>query len=144
MAEHNKHPDLIMRWVWSYAMYPALGLLLACSGAEDNLPDLTLDDIKEQYRLVDSLNALVFSDGLGIIKIDRYVVLGTDIRNGGIVIRRGEERMFGCMLHHLVFGLFYEDCDSSECTLIEGIKVIDYEGFTGTPRYVGCAPDTSS
>jgi hypothetical protein len=125
-------------------MYPTLSLLLVCSGPDDNLPDLTVDDIKAHYCIVDSLNTLVLMDGPDISKIDRYVVLGKDIRNDGIVIRRGEERLFGCMVNPLVFGLFYEDCDSSECTQIGGIKVIDYEGFAGAPRYVGCAPDTSS
>ncbi len=136
-----------MRWVWYCAALPVISLILTCrgpEGPEDELRDLTLGDIKREYSVVGSLNVLVFQNELDTSKIDHYVVLGRDIRNEGIVIRRGEKRLFGCMLYPLVFGLFYEDCDSSECTRIEGIKVIDHEGIVGTPRYVGCAPDTSS
>ncbi|UCH09602.1 MAG: hypothetical protein JSU61_10290 [Fidelibacterota bacterium] len=121
-----------------------LSLILACAGPEEELPDLSLDDIREQYRIVDSLNVLVFSNELDTSDVDRYVVLGRDIRNGGIVIRRGEKRMVGCIMFRTLFGLFYEDCDSSACNGIGGIKVIDYQGYAGVPYYVGCAPDTSS
>ncbi|MFB0516171.1 MAG: hypothetical protein ACETWG_06160, partial [Candidatus Neomarinimicrobiota bacterium] len=102
------------------------------------------DDIKELYRQVESLNALVFRNELDTSEVDRYVVLGRDIRNDEVVVRRGEERLFGCKMYPLLFGLFYENCDSSQCSHVGGIKVIDHEGFAGTPRYVGCAPDTSS
>lgn len=121
-----------------------LGLFLTCTGPEDNLPDLTLDDIKEQYCQVDSLNALVFRNELDTSEVDRHVVLGRDIRNDEVVVRRGEERLLGCIMYPLLFGLFYENSDSSQCSQVGGIKVIDYEGIAGIPRYVGCAPDTSS
>jgi len=113
-------------------------------GPEDELRDLTLDDIKREYSAVDSLNVLVFRNELDTSKIDRYMVLGRDIRNSSIVVRRGEARAFGCIFYDLVFGLFYENGDSSRCTQIGGTKIIDHEGLAGTPRYVGCAPDTIS
>jgi hypothetical protein len=135
--------DRIIRPELWGAAFLVLGLLLKCTGPEDDLPNLTLDDIKEQYRIVDSLNTLIFSNELETSGIDRYVVLGRDIRNEGIVVRRGEERFLGCIKLPLIFGLFYESGDSNQCSQIEGTKIIDYEGYAGIPRYVGCAPDTS-
>lgn len=119
-------------------------LMSTCTEPEEYLPDLSLDEIREQYRQVDSLNSLVFQNELDISGVDRYVVLGKDIRNDEVIVRKGEKRLLGCKMYPLMFGLFYDNCDSSHCTKVGGIKVIDHEGFAGTPRFVGCAPDTCS
>ena len=113
------------------------------SSPEDNLPRMSVEDIKREYRIVDSLNVLSFNNELDTSKIDRYVTLGMDERNDLVVVRRCEDRLFGCMLTYNVFGLFYEDCDSLACTEAVGTRVIDYEGIAGSPRFIGYAPDTS-
>ena len=131
------------------ACTPFLLFILLCwgcswlSGPEDNLPRLTVEDVKREYRIVDSLNVLSFNNELDTSKINRYVTLGIDERNDLVVVQRCEDRLFGCKLTYNVFGLFYEDCDSLDCTESVGIRVIDYEGFAGSPHFIGCAPDTS-
>jgi hypothetical protein len=110
---------------------------------DNNYKKLSLDDIKAEYREVDSLNNLRIENKLDTSSIERYLVIGKDIRNNQIVVRICGTRLFGCLVTHNVFDLFYEYCDSVKCDKIGGIKVIDYQGFTGEPAYIGCQPDTT-
>jgi len=114
------------------------------SGENDDYKVLGLEDIRNEYRIVDSLNFLSFQNKLDIKKSDRYVILGIDSRNDLLLIRQcDEQRLFGCLMYNNVFGLFYDDCDSSWCEENEGITVIDHEGYAGFPNFIGCSPDTS-
>ena len=105
---------------------------------------LTLADIKAEYRIVDSLNTLSFQNELDTTDLDRHIVLGIDSRNDHLLARRCDQiRLMGCLIYQNVSGLYYDDCDSTQCEDIDGIFIIDYEGFAGIPRFIGCSPDTN-
>ena len=116
------------------------------NNSDDNVDYKVLDieDIKYEYRIVDSLNTLSFQNELDTSNLDRNVIIGIDLRNDILLIRRcDEQRLFGCLMYANVFGLFYDDCDSTWCEENEAITVIDYEGIVGIPKFIGCSPDTS-
>jgi len=118
--------------------------ILSYSHEDNHFEFLSVEDIRVEYRIVDSLNTLSFNGELDTTSLDRYMILGMDPRNDQIIVRRCDrERLFGCLMYHNVFGLFYQNCNSTSCLELEGVSIIDHEGFAGYPRFIGCSPDTS-
>ena len=98
---------------------------------------LSLEDIKREYAIADSLNLLEDRSGLNL----ETVVLGIDARNNQTIIRTPLNRGFGCLLFSDYFTILYLNCDSMCCTTT-GFWEVDYVGFAGRYSAVGCAPDT--
>uniref|UniRef100_UPI003217380F hypothetical protein n=1 Tax=uncultured Draconibacterium sp. TaxID=1573823 RepID=UPI003217380F len=125
-------------------LLPVLLFLFACT--EENTINypvgtrfLSLDGIKHEYAIADSLNRL--SDKS---KIDTTTIrLGVDERNGKMLIRTCQTRSFGCLLFSIFYTILYENCDSVCCEK-NGNWLVDYAGFAGIPSPVGCEPDTTN
>ncbi len=113
-------------------------------GCNDNLDIdrhirmLTLDDIKREYCIADSLNNLKDRSNTDTAT----VILGVDKRNGEVVVRTCQTRGFGCLLFTDFFTIKYQDCDSVCCKRNDGYWLVDYVGFAGSRSVVGCVPDT--
>jgi len=118
-----------------------LFLLLGCEkdipDSPDTSPLLTLDDIKREFAIADSLNHL---DDRSYLNFET-TVLGIDSRNNQTIIRTPMDRGFGCILFQNYFTILYLNCDSV-CCENNGVWIIDHFGFAGFPKSVGCAPDT--
>ena len=102
-----------------------------------SLPLLTLDDIKNEYIIADSLNKLEDRSSL----IFKTRILGIDSRNNQTIIRTPINRGFGCLMFEDYFTILYLNCDSV-CCEENGFWLVDYVGFAGFRTPVGCAPDT--
>jgi hypothetical protein len=116
-------------------------LITGCNeepGFADDVPLLTLDEIKQEYYIADSLNRLEDRSNIDTSTI----TLGVDKRNGKVVIRTCQTRGFGCLLFTDYYTIKYQDCDSVCCEKNDGIWLVDYVGFAGTRSVVGCVPDT--
>lgn len=119
-------------------------LLFLILGCEKDIPEppdsltlLTLDDIKREFAIADSLNNLEDRSNLDF----ETTILGIDSRNNQTIIRTPIDRGFGCLLFQNYFTILYLNCDSV-CCENNGIWIIDCVGFAGIPTSVGCAPDT--
>ncbi len=116
-------------------------LIIGCNENEEfdsNFPVLSLEDIKKEYQIADSLNSLEDRSNINTSTI----ILGVDRRNGKIIIRSCEDRGFGCLLFSDYYTIKYEDCDSVCCERNDGYWMVDYVGFAGSRSVVGCVPDT--
>jgi len=99
---------------------------------------LSLEDIKREYQIADSLNNLEDRSEIDTSTI----ILGIDKRNGNVITRSCENRGFGCLLFTDFYTIKYQNCDSVCCERSEGYWLVDYVGFAGTRSVVGCVPDT--
>ena len=125
-------------------LYRIIFFLILISGCNKNndfdsdVHILTLDDIKREYEIADSLNYLDDRSNIDT----STVILGVDKRNGKIIIRTCRTRGFGCMLFPEYFTLEYLNCDSVCCEKNSGYWQVDYVGIAGSRSVVGCVPDT--
>jgi len=103
----------------------------------ENLKLLSLEDIKREYAIADSLNRLKYRSDIDT----GTIVLGIDERNGKYLIRTCLNRGFGCLMFSDYFTILYEDCDSV-CCVRNGNWLVDYVGIAGARSPVGCEPDT--
>ena len=116
-------------------------LLTGCNESLDMESDFTrilsLEDIKREYLIADSLNLLDDRSNLDF----ETKILGIDKRNGQVIIRTCLNRGFGCLLYSDFYTILYINCDSV-CCETNGFWLVDYVGIAGQPSPVGCAPDT--
>ena len=127
-----------MRQIFIFLIFSIL--LFACDDVidnPDNLKILSLNDIKREYTIADSLNNLEDRSKLETTT----VILGIDERNGRYLIRTCLNRGFGCLMFTDYYTILYQDCDSVCCEK-NGNWLVDYVGFAGARSPVGCEPDT--
>ena len=132
LSENNMRQTLIL--LLSFILFPG------CSDEienPDNLKLLSLDNIKREYAIADSLNKLEDRSNLDTTTI----ILGIDKRNGKYIIRTCLNRGFGCLMFTNYYTILYQNCDSVCCTK-NGNWLVDYVGFVGARSPVGCEPDT--
>lgn len=104
---------------------------------QDDARILTIQDIKREYAIADSLNYMDDRSNIDTTTI----ILGIDERNGRYIQRVCIDRGFGCLIFSDFYTLLYQDCDSI-CCEGDGNWLIDSWGFAGFPGRVGCEPDT--
>lgn len=117
--------------------------LFSCSDNEPHLPDgvriLSIEDIKREYAIADSLNYMKDRTNIDTATI----ILGIDERNGRYIERVCMDRGFGCILFSDFYTILYQNCDSF-CCKRSGRWIIDSWGIAGFSSPVGCEPDTTS
>ena len=117
-------------------------LLNACSESietdfQEPLKKLSLEEIKREYAIADSLNRLKDRSHLNF----ETIILGIDSRNNQTIIRTALNRSFGCLMFTDYFTILYLNCDSVCCEK-NGFWEVDFAGIAGIRTPVGCAPDT--
>ena len=116
--------------------------LFACTENDfentEPIPLLSLEQIKREYFIADSLNLLHDRSHLNF----ETVILGIDKRNNQTIIRTPVNRGFGCLMYPDFFTILYLNCDSV-CCVKNGYWLVDYVGIAGMRSPVGCAPDTT-